>query len=107
MADLPSSTNFNVTLLVQTISTLLEADRAEDASRLLDKAVTQDLSNESQDTLALITGLLVNVGRYQDARKLLDIQSSRFEPDAIAWFQQGLCEPVSYTHLTLPTICSV
>jgi len=95
VADLPSSTNFNVTLLVQTISTLLEADRAEDASRLLDKAVTQDLSNESQDTLALITGLLVNVGRYQDARKLLDIQSSRFEPDAIAWFQQGLCEQTS------------
>ena len=95
VAQLPSSASFNITLLVQTISTLLEADRAEDASSLLNKVVTLDLSTESQETLALITGLLVNVGRYEDARKLLDIQSSRFEPDAIAWFQQGLCEQTS------------
>ena len=95
VANLSSGGDVNITILVQTINTLLEADRAEDASRLLDIVVKQDLSAESQDTLALITGLLVNIGRYKDARTLLDAQTARFEPDAIAWFQLGLCEQTS------------
>ena len=92
VSSLSSSASTNITLLVQTINTLLQADRVEDASRLLDVIVTLDLSSESQETLALITGLAVNMGRYQDAHKLLEVQSTRFTPDAIAWFQRGLCE---------------
>jgi len=95
VSNLSSSPGTNITLLVQTINTLLEADRVEDASRLLDIVVTLDLSSESQETLALITGLAVNTGRYRDARQLLELQSNRFKPDAIAWFQKGLCEQTS------------
>lgn len=95
VSNLSPSARVNITLLVQTISTLLEADRSEDASRLLDIIVTLDLSNESQETLALITGLTVNTGRYKDARNLLEVQNKRFTPDAIAWFQRGLCEQTS------------
>ncbi len=95
VSHLSSGGDVNITILVQTINTLLEADRAEDASRLLDIVVKQDVSAESQDTLALVTGLLVNVGRYKDARTLLDVQATRFEPDAITWFQLGLCEQTS------------
>ena len=92
---LPSSSTTDITLLIQTINTLLEADRGEDASRLLDIVMDLDLSKQSQSTLALITGLLVNVGRYDDAQKLLDITSKGSEPEAITWFQRGLCEQTS------------
>jgi len=95
VSSLSSSASTNITLMVQTINTLLQADRVEDASRLLDVIITLDLTAESQETLALIAGLAVNMGRYQDAHKLLEVQSIRFTPDAIAWFQRGLCEQTS------------
>jgi len=93
----PTDDKIEIKQLLQTTNTLLEADRAEDASRLLDIATTLDTGNESQETLALFTGLLVNVGRYQDARKVLDEASSRFKRNAISWFQLGLCEQTSGT----------
>jgi len=95
ISNLPDSPNFDVKILLQTIKFLLEADRAEDASRLLDIAVILDVSNESQETQALMSGLLVNVGRYEHARKLLDQMISRYKPGAISWFQLGLCEQTS------------
>jgi len=89
------SDEIEVKQLLQTGNTLLEADRVEDASRLLDIAVSTDVSSESQETLALFSGLLVNVGRYNDARRILDESDSRFAPSAISWFQQGLCKQTS------------
>ena len=95
ISNLPSSVQVDTSLLVQTVSALLNADRAEDASRLLDIVDALDLTAESHETLASMTGVLVNVGRYQDARKLLEITHSRYEPDAAAWFRLGLCEQTS------------
>ena len=90
--NLTDKQDFDIKVLLQTTKAVLDADRAEDASRLLDTAMTLDFSDLTQDTLALFSGLLVNIGRYKDARKVLDESVSRFKPDAIAWFQKGLCE---------------
>lgn len=92
ISQLPACSNADVKLLLQTIKALLESDRAEDASRLLDIVLRLDVSAESQGTLTLLSGLLVNVGRHKEARKLLDQTISRYKPGAITWFQLGLCE---------------
>lgn len=95
ISGLPNSSEVDLTLLLQSINTLFEVDRAEDASRLLDIVVALDVSNESPDTLDLVIGSLVNVGRYDDARQFLDITCGGKTPNAVSWFQLGLCEQTS------------
>ena len=40
-------------------------------------------------------------------RKLAEEQKLRELPGLVAEIEDALCEPVSYTHLTLPTILAV
>ncbi len=92
ISHLPASNQIDSNLLIQTTRLLLEADRAEDASRLLDIVITLELSSESQESLSLITGLLINVGRYTDARQVLTTTAHHYTLDAVGNFQLGLCE---------------
>ena len=80
------------TQLIQLSKQLLAADRAETASLLLDYAVKLDSGNLSHSEQELYTGLLINLGRYKDARRILEITRTIEPVSALAWFQQGLCE---------------
>lgn len=91
--------------LIQAIKTLIDADRGELASLLLDNAVTQsvlDLGTAHLDNgmIEQLTGYMINLGRYTDARQLLEAQSraqtsASGHESAITAFQRGLCEQVA------------
>ena len=54
----------------------------------------------------IIVPLLIGVAYFTLAeRKVIGSMQVRMGPNRVGWW--GLLQPVSYTHLTLPTICSV
>ncbi len=91
--------------LIQAIKTLIEVDRSELASQLLDHALTQSVFNVdnahlSKSLIEQLTGFMINLGRYADARPLLEAQScaatlATEQSSAVALFQRGLCEQVA------------
>ncbi len=91
--------------LIQAVRTLIDTDRSELASQLLDQAQTQTIfavGNVNLDAglIEQLTGLMINLGRYADARQLLEPQSSTSllaseKQSAITSFQRGLCEQVA------------
>lgn len=91
--------------LIQAIKTLVEAERAELASVLLDHALTQPVFNPDnvhldESLIEELTGLMISLGRYTDARPFFEVQSpvttKGARPlSAITLFQRGLCEQVA------------
>ena len=80
------------TQLIRLGNQLLAVDRAEAASLLLDHAVTLNSDTLPHHEQELYTGLLINLGRYNDARTVIAATLRNQPVSAITWFQQGLCE---------------
>ena len=69
-----------------------------------------DLATHSVETEQLEGEAIIRAGRYYTAKTLVDRGVATVEPlspENPLIFSAGPLAAVSYTHLTLPTICSV
>ena len=85
----------NCTQVIQLSNQLVAADRSETASLLLDHIVALDTKEIAADICELYVGLLIALGRYDNARTVLSVTQPRQMISAITWFQNGLCEQVA------------
>ena len=104
VADMVSLTGENRTLVQFGLDQLKESQRLGLRRLITDLAIP--FSEIDEETISFKLAPVLNaVGRLEDANQVVELLTS-FEEERVASLSQHFI-PVSYTHLTLPTICSV
>ena len=91
----------NTALLVEQAYLLMDSHNKDKAQEVID----QISDNYSPEVKVLKANLMLNEGKIDDAEQLLDTIEDK--EDLANIVDVAYMYPVSYTHLTLPTICSV